>query len=563
MQRPRAAAAVAGVFIVLRVCLAQSIGQPSLELLAAGKKPRHHVDHVETIAFFRRADGDDTSAAEATRERLGDNEQSSAREASSGSWFSWWWPGGGKAKPGPPSPLVPPANTPKEGAATGSGSSGGWFASWLPGEEAPAARQPEEPAETVSQPAADVTSATKPASGELSAVKKVYHKKAHRKSAERAETEAMRPGKQETSSWWTWWLPATPAATASETPATTTTTAPELESSAGQSLTDWLAAEPATAAPPASGATREKVPPLVSRRTEFDNFGEKYVAPAPPPVKAPAAAPIPSAVPKPAPEAAPETAEEAAAEADLEAIPEAVEDAPKEAAPESAKGDSSQPAAVKAALREDLEKELESTEAAEDKHGEVKVVRRNKYGESEGHWTVRAPAKDSAVPVAASAEKPASKSWWASWRDWWNGSSTTAPSERVTTAPARAQEKSLRSSPSASGWESDAETERSEAEEREEETPKPRHLERPRRRPRSDLDGHGDPIFAAPVPDGHTSQVSPHHPNSDREWDPEGHTYEIQDGPITELPKYKSGAPRASSAASLLAAVACALAPAP
>lgn len=51
-------------------------------------------------------------------------------------------------------------------------------------------------------------------------------------------------------------------------------------------------------------------------------------------------------------------------------------------------------------------------------------------------------------------------------------------------------------------------------------------------------DAHGRAILAAPTPDGHTAQVSPVHPNSDREWYPEGREYEAQNGPITEDPDH-------------------------
>lgn len=51
-------------------------------------------------------------------------------------------------------------------------------------------------------------------------------------------------------------------------------------------------------------------------------------------------------------------------------------------------------------------------------------------------------------------------------------------------------------------------------------------------------DAHGRAILASPTPDGHTAQVSPEHPNSDREWYPEGREYEAQDGPITEQPDH-------------------------
>merc|ERR1719335_1847846 len=46
---------------------------------------------------------------------------------------------------------------------------------------------------------------------------------------------------------------------------------------------------------------------------------------------------------------------------------------------------------------------------------------------------------------------------------------------------------------------------------------------------------------ALPPPCGHTTQISPSHPNADREWYPDaaafGKKYEPQDGPITELPR--------------------------
>jgi len=51
-------------------------------------------------------------------------------------------------------------------------------------------------------------------------------------------------------------------------------------------------------------------------------------------------------------------------------------------------------------------------------------------------------------------------------------------------------------------------------------------------------DAKGRAILAAPTPDGHTAQVSPVHPNGDREWYPEGGQYEAQDGVITEQPDH-------------------------
>lgn len=51
-------------------------------------------------------------------------------------------------------------------------------------------------------------------------------------------------------------------------------------------------------------------------------------------------------------------------------------------------------------------------------------------------------------------------------------------------------------------------------------------------------DAQGRAVLAAPPPDGHTAQVSPHHPNSDREWYPEGRVYKAQDGKITEQPDH-------------------------
>lgn len=51
-------------------------------------------------------------------------------------------------------------------------------------------------------------------------------------------------------------------------------------------------------------------------------------------------------------------------------------------------------------------------------------------------------------------------------------------------------------------------------------------------------DAAGRAVLAAPTPDGHTAQVSPVHPNGDREWYPEGRQYEAQDGPITEQPDH-------------------------
>merc|ERR1719352_1933607 len=48
-------------------------------------------------------------------------------------------------------------------------------------------------------------------------------------------------------------------------------------------------------------------------------------------------------------------------------------------------------------------------------------------------------------------------------------------------------------------------------------------------------------VAALPPPCGHTSQISPSHPNADREWYPDaaafGKKYEPQDGAITELPR--------------------------
>lgn len=51
-------------------------------------------------------------------------------------------------------------------------------------------------------------------------------------------------------------------------------------------------------------------------------------------------------------------------------------------------------------------------------------------------------------------------------------------------------------------------------------------------------DAQGRAILAQPPPDGHTAQVSPHNPQSDREWYPEGRTYKVQDGEITEAPDH-------------------------
>merc|ERR1719253_1992692 len=54
--------------------------------------------------------------------------------------------------------------------------------------------------------------------------------------------------------------------------------------------------------------------------------------------------------------------------------------------------------------------------------------------------------------------------------------------------------------------------------------------------------GNRGAIAALPPPCGHTAQVSPSHPNGDREWYVDGaafgRKYKPQDGEITELPKH-------------------------